>query len=478
MAPILDHIAQRQGVSVEKARELLDGFTRDLRVELDRSGSASVRGLGEFRLVDGELEFEPEPRLATVVNHRFAGLSPLPVAADEDASLGLTSGFGVPEVPFAAGLPTEVPDPEAAAEQEIEPSAEPEPTGDEVSGSQQSSIYYALDDEDEPDLGDSTAPWAKTTDVVDSVRSEVELEEDVDEWDEPSAGVPAPEPGSAERSEETGDHPSGAWNRPARFQEPEVPDHEIDDDYRAESAFHREADETPDFGGTLVHPAHSPQTKPSVSDEDVPPPVNDAVQRQDLPGTETAGPDAGAEAPVVVRSPKVSRGYWLVIPVLIVAIGIVLWLLSQSEREPDPAGQRQTQLDADESRPPDAAGDAAPDAAELASQSQGSGTEAAAASAADAPWQPGQVNKRAGGYTIIVSSQATESEAIEFARNLVAGVDRGIPIDLYKGTARGRTRYRVGVGQFESIEIAIGEMDRLAPQLPAGAWILRIRRDM
>ena len=108
MTPVIDHIARRLSVTTEEAGILLQQWVSERLADLETSGEVTVPGLGTFTREADELEFVPEPRLATVVNHRFAGLYPLPVDADENVTLGLDSPYGIPDVPMAADLLTNI----------------------------------------------------------------------------------------------------------------------------------------------------------------------------------------------------------------------------------------------------------------------------------------------------------------------------------------------------------------------------------
>ena len=182
---------------------------------------------------------------------------------------------------------------------------------------------------------------------------------------------------------------------------------------------------------------------------------------------------------------------------LIVAIGSVLWLLRQSETTPRDAEQRTAAAGTDsQTGDKDVAGTTSdtvklsPSELQQPSDSPESQAESTApptdlqedprsSNELASAWEPGAFNRREGGYTLVVSSQATRREAAAFARNVIQGLgDEALKVDILEGTARGRSRYRVGVGQFPSVEQALSEMDRLSPRLPEGVWVLRIRSNM
>jgi hypothetical protein len=288
-----------------------------------------------------------------------------------------------------------------------------------------------------------------------------------------------------------------AWNRPAQFPEPVNPNDEVGDDYLAESDYARAAEETEDFGNALLRPASVADAGDATSSEEIP---LDEPPAHRLDGASAEDDAANPGAPVVVRKTSISRTYWLLIPILVIAIGGVLWLLRESERparltQPAAVSPAADTVASVEERDPvlEAEGDQRlegtaeggqiytdePPPADSPPADARAGTQNGEAAEPAAEWQPGVVDRRRGGYTLVVSSQATRSEAVDFARSLAGNIrDESLPVDIFLGTARGRSRYRVGVGQFESIEKALSEMDRLASRLPEGAWVLRIRTNM
>jgi hypothetical protein len=504
MTSVIEHIARRLSVTTEEAGIQLQQWVSQRLTDLETSGTVTVPGLGTFTREADRIEFVPEPRLATVVNHRFAGLYPLPVDASENVTLGLDSPYGIPDVPMAADLLTnagetagEVPPETDAGESrgDVEPTLERADPGDQLQDvrSQYRPFYDPRNDLDDSrgldEIVDAAGsrPWADTGDLVDSVREEVEGDfpqevndtgqiDDIHEEDdlaEADHGEPEPpldldnaEGRNADNIVEPSDEPQTEpsagtipWNRPARYPEPDA---RVDDDYAdyVGDTDDESEGEKHDFGDTLLHPANV-AAGVTGSDE------NDETESL---GSEPEAPeeveeepvvDPATTPPIVVRRSTGTRAYWLAIPLLIAAIAVVLWLLRQTERTPDTLEQTTSEgseVAAQESAPPPQ-----PEVAEVQVE----------------PWSPGTVDRRAGGFTIVASSQASRREAIAFAERLAADLqDESLPIDVFRGTAEGRARYRVGIGQFATIESAALAMERLSSRLPGGVWILRIRRNM
>ena len=83
-------------------------------------------------------------------------------------------------------------------------------------------------------------------------------------------------------------------------------------------------------------------------------------------------------------------------------------------------------------------------------------------------WSRGSFDLNAGGFTIIVSSKETEAEAVEVARAFAAD---GTPVDILDADVGAETRYRVGVGQYDTFEQASQALSQNTGQLPQGSWI-------
>lgn len=85
MAPPLSHdLARTLGIPPPEAERLLARVAEHLRNELAARGQVRVEGLGTFRREGFEVTFEPEPTLAQSVNHRYAGLGPVPTETPLD----------------------------------------------------------------------------------------------------------------------------------------------------------------------------------------------------------------------------------------------------------------------------------------------------------------------------------------------------------------------------------------------------------
>ncbi len=528
VAPVFEHIANRLGIPPEEAEQRCRDLFAQLMRETISGGRSDIPGLGAFVAGDSGIHFEPVPKLATVVNHRFAGLYPIPVDKIDDSSFDFEPSVAVPDIPIAPDLVMgEGAEPEstgntASVAESADSSAvvpadangstdEAPPSDEEVETAEDDaqdieSVVYSPDVEDSERGIPGAITWARSSQVVESVRHELEAPQESDQAashpdrSDTDIEASAPVESGQERESESESHspPESAWNRPA-LSEPVNPNDEVDDDFLAESDFAKESEEEPDFGDSLVHPAASGTEAQSAGSSDHESADSEPTEEQSAVEQESTSVEGSAEhdglplPPIVVRRSGISRVYWWLIPVLIVSIGAVLWFLRESERAPisvDPASTPATvdtpPADPQETSASDSeidAGDAglsATSSADSSVQASAPVEEQAEPDPPPAPvWEPGTMDRRAGGYTLVVSSQSSRREVAEFARRMFARMgDESLPIDVLQGTAEGRSRYRVGVGQFESVEQALNEKDRLAPRLPEGVWVLRIRTSM
>ncbi|NND72873.1 MAG: SPOR domain-containing protein [Rhodothermales bacterium] len=90
-------------------------------------------------------------------------------------------------------------------------------------------------------------------------------------------------------------------------------------------------------------------------------------------------------------------------------------------------------------------------------------------------WSRGEINLADGGWTIIVSSEPTEAQAISVARELARDLDdTPLPVDILETRVNGQTRYRVAVGQYRTSAVAQRDLNYLGTRLPSGSWMLRL----
>lgn len=110
MIGLLTHLSTALGRSEAESAALLNAFVRDVHQTVRTHGEAAYPGLGSFRLgPTGMLEFRPDASLALVVNHRFAGLTPVPVqtpaAAPAAPGPAAPAGWMPPTAPLVPPAP-------------------------------------------------------------------------------------------------------------------------------------------------------------------------------------------------------------------------------------------------------------------------------------------------------------------------------------------------------------------------------------
>ena len=127
-------------------------------------------------------------------------------------------------------------------------------------------------------------------------------------------------------------------------------------------------------------------------------------------------------------------------------------------------------------------------AAEAEPEPEATETEAAAESVAEAEPPPpaeasidqpplrAQIDRQAGGWTVVLASHPAQASAnTNAARYRERLRNTGHPVEVIAGVSQGATRFRVVVGQFETLEAGQAALRTLAGQIPRDAWLLRLR---
>ncbi len=203
---------------------------------------------------------------------------------------------------------------------------------------------------------------------------------------------------------------------------------------------------------------------------------------------EDTADDAGLDAKSTDRSPRersrpdrsrMSRrsrsgsAVFAVVAVLIAAVALVAWLMGWiGTRTSDSPATTDGPAVAETVEPPAESESAElPDAGD-ANPIDDEGTPSPPAPAAAEPeFQRGAINLASGGFTIIVSSKETLTEAVDAALGLG---ERTEPVDILEAQVDGQTRYRVAVGQYRTFSLASRALNQASARLPEGSWIGRI----
>ncbi len=464
-APLIQHIADSLNCSEAEARSRLEDTLRELKQHVRSGDEVSLPDLGTFTMENDRLVFVPDDSLSRQVNHRFAGLTPVSVSQ---------SGSGTaPKAP----APTEESEPEPA--EDPPPEAEPAPADTPSDSEELTKDEPAPGDEwHPPESDDAHHPLGpKETPPFEEPEHTV-LDEDEDEEEpEPSSESPqAPAPLQPKSKHE-------AESKPAE----ELPDDEANEAIEDQAAGEQ---------------AEAPESE--VSDKKSP----DEAQEDDAlsawPAEDEKDPSEASDTPEPVstesRAPERRRhdrdrssgaGILIGLFVLIAVVAVGGYLLQQQGVfGPADAG------DATPARTPQAPADSEPatatdpqtdddESAPAASENQPSETQPSEATAGESETQgadespeaqPPTIDRTAGGYTIVIASRGNRDQAAAVVEQYEAALaDENLPLAILTGESNGQTRYRVGVGQFPSIDAATETRDQLADRLPEGAWVLRIR---
>lgn len=89
--------------------------------------------------------------------------------------------------------------------------------------------------------------------------------------------------------------------------------------------------------------------------------------------------------------------------------------------------------------------------------------------------EPGGINSDAGGWTIVVASRTDRGAAESLVATYRSRFDDAqVPIDILAGEVNNTTRYRIGIGQFDTQSQARDFISEFDSELPEGAWPLQL----
>src|SRR5690625_2779637 len=169
---------------------------------------------------------------------------------------------------------------------------------------------------------------------------------------------------------------------------------------------------------------------------------------------------------------------WLIAAIIVVMAGAAGLFVIQQDTSPDevtftfdnpPASQQPgpTQADA----PPPTVEDAADAGLDEPVDEPAAEEPAATPTPPESPLRGEGIDRSVSRYTLVVGSLQSAAVADEVAEEWR---NRGFRTDIFSETANGVTRYRVGIGQFETINAAdAARSGEIASQLPEGTWVYR-----
>ncbi len=536
-APLPSLLADKLNVSDEQAKKLLIAMLREVKKRAFREG-VRLPEFGTFREENGQLTFEPSSSLARSVNEQFEGLESedLGTAPEKESTEEESTDEGPDTItlgyqdsdwsPLDSG---EEASQEADTDDEAADTAEFQvPAAEEAADTDE---FQAADVDDESPAESEKASAAPSTpdapsDDADQSQTQTEelypLVEDVPEDSEAEEDEPSPDEAFQQSvEEEQRESLSDIWDSEEESDDADSP---ADPEPASSSESDSAAETEP-----LVDPEPEPELEASPDDR-APSEVNVEPEAQEAAPSEATA----AEEPSTDETER-STGALVFAGVLaFLLVGGAGWYVLGERGTVQPPqttfAQLKTQLEphaetlsaqvqnlsaedlplvgssssstspttaeADDEAPPSAEQDAATSetspsstgASSAETERGGAGTsetepDTAPTTESSTTSQPDQtdappprgLDPSAGGYTVIVGSRTQSGPAeslLQKYRKAFATAD--VSVGILSAEVEGETRYRVGVGQFESQTEAQDFVERASGKLPGGAWVLRL----
>ena len=81
---VVARVADRLDIQPEQTDRVLRTLAQLIKKQSARDGQVRVPGLGVFQQTTDTLTFEPDATLSEAINHRFAGLAPVPMTQEPE----------------------------------------------------------------------------------------------------------------------------------------------------------------------------------------------------------------------------------------------------------------------------------------------------------------------------------------------------------------------------------------------------------
>jgi len=488
---VVARVADRLDIQPEQTDQVLRTLAQLSKKQSARDGQVRVPGLGVFQQTTDSLSFEPDASLSEAVNHRFAGLAPVPVTQEleppeptpEEVTPKTPASFFTPPLPVVQEELEEMAP--ASPPIEEEPSVE-----DTVEAVEEEVLKAATFVVDQPVAQDQAAQEEAVEEKIleeEPVAKDVSaLEQQVEEKAEAH---------EAERPSETSVLKEIDFNDPdiseaAAYEKLQEETKATEEDAPSQWAppgavwSQEDLDELLQEMGDQAPLAEEVDDEASVDDEKTQP----TTEEEEARPAAVALPDRSADLPpkpylpqqVHTRQEPRRRSVlpWILLIAAVIVIGGGLYyffgLPSQTSDTPPIAAEQTPSPEATE--PALAAADTLKDAsADTTSEI----TTPVATPPQETPAEaPLRIDVSRGGYTLVVGSstqRATAEAQAERFRQRFSG--QSLAVDVLVGeTTDGVTRYRVVVGQVETIEEAVALKNRHAANLPEGTWATNISR--
>jgi len=476
---IVARIADRLDIQPEQTERLLRTLAQLIKKQSAREGRVRVPGLGVFQQTADVLSFEPDVALSEAVNHRFVGLAPVPIAQEPEAveprpdetTAEAPDSFIRPPLPDAPedleeqeAAETMAEEPaEAIEEQAIEEEPQEEAVAEEPETVKQALVEEIVEEEE------MEAPEEDRAEEEPGFAEQDAEELEVPSSDAPLAGVDYNDPNNSEaaayaqlqeESESVEEDAPSKW-APAETSWSQKDLDELLQEVGDEKSFTEEV-----LPPELDLPMKEAESKEDEQDEpvavvpptppvDLPPPPPRKVHITGVPRRRSALP-------------------WILLFTAVIVIGAALYFMfgppSRTSDTPPTAAQ--------ETPPPEATEPAAetPTVAPAETTAETTTPADPTTPPQQTPAEPatpssGRIDVARGGYTLVVGSlteQAVAEAQAERFRQRFSG--ESLPVDVLVSTSDGVTRYRVVVGQVETVEEAVALKNRLLANLPDGTW--------
>ena len=511
---VVARIADRLDIQPEQTDRVLRTLAQLIKKQSARDGQVRVPGLGVFQQTTDTLTFEPDATLSEAVNHRFAGLAPVPVT-QEPKPPEPTPEEATPETPASFFTP-----PLPVVQEELEEIAPASPPIEEEPSVEESATVEAVEEEvlkeAEAVVEQPVAPEeaAEEEAVAEDLLAEEEaveeeaVEEKILEEEPVAEDVPALEQQVEEEAEEhEAERPSDAsLLEEIDFNDPDISEAAAYAKLQEETkAAEEDAPSQWPPPGTLGSQADLDELLQGVGDEE---PLAEEVDDEASVFAEEAQPsatteeeearpaavalsDRSADLPPKPRFPRQVHTReeprrrsvlpWILLVAAFIVIGSGLYFFfgppsqTTTSDTPPTAAEQTPPLEATEPAPP------AADTLEDASTDTTGEITTPVAPATPPQETPAEtpsalrIDVSRGGYTLVVGSstqQAIAEALAERFRQRFSG--QSLPVDVLVGESDGVTRYRVVVGQVETSEEAVALKNRHAANLPEGTWPINI----
>lgn len=465
---LLSRLADHLGLSESEVAPILKALLKQVRKRAGNSSGVQIPNLGTFSTdAEGTLQFTPDDALVEAVNEDYAGLEEEPA----------------PEPARAPDTSTALAEPSAF--RTSPPTSKPSPSKQTKEGAEKSTAASSTPSDTEADADDATeelpaAGGSDTGSLWPSESNKPKTSDDADQEEDDAGDSDAPD--------------SDFWSQDREWDLSSVafgdePDEDLDLD-EDDDASARSDDATP---------AASPVETSDTADDAAPvsPADGDADGESDpAPSQERTGWRTTAGVLFLLAA---FIGGWIVLGEqgTVPAPGTVAEQVrasfsgseagASSDAEDATADSRDVGASDTDTAPSDSdASDAdasedddAPSNNDEASDTDGnaeSSDDAAEEDAPDPSDEAPSIQPDEGGWTLVVASRTSETEAEELQSIFTSSLQEdGLPVDILPSDGSdGTTRYRVVVGQFDSQAEAQDAQEAYSDVVPEDAWALQL----